>query len=387
MNRLDVEKQLADYRGWKENALEERLRELKRQILPADREAEQRALSRWQSVAKPLGSLGVLEEDIVRIAAVRGTEKVRIKKRALLVFCGDNGIVEEGVTQTGQDVTAAVAAGITRGESCSCLMAERAGADVFPIDVGMACDPENPGTLNPLTDRKIRRGTSNFTKEPAMTRREALTALLTGIDFVRVLRGQGYEILAVGEMGIGNTTTSSAVASVLLGAEPEAVTGRGAGLGNDGLARKVDAIKKGLKLHHPSPADGTGLLASVGGFDLAAMAGVINGGAVYRVPVVIDGVICAAAAAAACAIEERARDCMLASHVSREPAAELLLSHLHLKPCVSAGLCLGEGTGALTLFPLLDMALSVYSRMCTFSEMEIGAYQPFEEEKSEAEKN
>lgn len=375
----DIEKLLEDFRRWEEEKLEEKLEGLKKKMRSSDREAKRRALARWQNVAKPLGSLGVLEEDIVRIAGMQGTEKIDINKRALLVFCADNGVVEEGVTQAGQEVTAAVASCITRGMSCSCLMAEKAGADVFPVDVGIAGDLGESGMFHPLTDRKIRKGTANFTKEPAMTRREALAAVLTGMDLVRVLSGLGYRILAVGEMGIGNTTTSSALASVLLGKDPLTVTGRGAGLGADGLSRKVDAIRRGLKLHHPSCDDGVGLLASVGGLDLAAMAGVFLGGAVYGIPVVIDGVICAAAAAAACAIDKRAGDFMLASHVSKEPAAVLLLEHLKLHPAVSAGLCLGEGTGALTIFPLLDMAAAVYGQMCTFTEMEIGAYHPFDD--------
>ena len=203
-----------------------------------------------------------------------------------------------------------------------------------------------------------------------------LTAILTGIDAVRVLKEQGYRLSAVGEMGIGNTTTSSAVASVLLQKDPELVTGAGAGLDSAGLKRKTEAIRRGIGLHHPDPMDGMEVLQKVGGFDLAAMAGAFLGGAIYHVPVVIDGVIAAAAAAAAGRIAPAAKDYMLAAHVSAEPASIWLLDLIGVTPAIQAGLRLGEGTGALALFPLLDMALSIYRDMDTFAEMEIEEYKP-----------
>mgnify|MGYP000525546024 FL=1 len=247
---------LEDFRHFSEKELEIRFDQLKKQIVPADKTIREQAEKHWEHVAKPLGSLGVLEEDIVRAAAAQGEEVPDFSKRALLIFCADNGVVEEGVSQTGQEVTAAVVSNMTRGRSCSCLMAEKAETDVFPIDMGIACEVEHRGELHPLTERKIRRGTSNFTKAAAMTRQEVLTAILTGIDAVRVLKEQGYRLSAVGEMGIGNTTTSSAVASVLLQKDPELVTGAGAGLDSAGLKRKTEAIRRGIGLHHPDPMDG-----------------------------------------------------------------------------------------------------------------------------------
>lgn len=367
---------LEDFRHFSEKELEARFEELEKQIVPADKTIREQAEKHWERVAKPLGSLGVLEEDIVRAAAAQGESVPVFSKRALLIFCADNGVVEEGVSQTGQEVTAAVVSNMTRGRSCSCLMAERAGTDVFPIDMGIACEVEHQGELHPLTERSIRRGTSNFTKEAAMTRQEVLTAVLTGIDAVRVLKEQGYRLFAVGEMGIGNTTTSSAVASVLLQKDPELVTGYGAGLDSAGLKRKTEAIRRGIKLHHPDPMDGMEVLQKVGGFDLAAMAGAFLGGAIYHVTVVIDGVIAAAAAAAAGRMAPAATDYMLAAHVSAEPASIWLLDLIGVTPAIQAGLRLGEGTGALALFPLLDMALSIYRDMDTFAEMEIEAYKP-----------
>ena len=367
---------LEDFRHFSEKELEIRFDQLKKQIVPADKTIREQAEKHWGHVAKPLGSLGVLEEDIVRAAAAQGEKVPDFSKRALLIFCADNGVVEEGVSQTGQEVTAAVVSNMTRGRSCSCLMAEKAETDVFPIDIGIACEVEHQGKLHPLTERKIRRGTSNFTKAAAMTRQEVLTAILTGIDAVRVLKEQGYRLSAVGEMGIGNTTTSSAVASVLLQKDPELVTGAGAGLDSAGLKRKTEVIRRGIGLHHPDPMDGMEVLQKVGGFDLAAMAGAFLGGAIYHVPVVIDGVIAAAAAAAAGRIAPAATDYMLAAHVSAEPASIWLLDLIGVTPAIQAGLRLGEGTGALALFPLLDMALSIYRDMDTFAEMEIEEYKP-----------
>lgn len=366
----------ADYREWPEEELWERFAELAVRIVPADKGAFERCGRRWSHVAKPLGSLGVLEEDVQKLAAISGTENVRIGKKALVVFCADNGVVEEGVTQTGQEVTAVVTANLTRGESCSCLMAGVAGAEVFPVDIGVACGLGPLGSRFPLIDRKIRKGCANFTKEPAMTRREALAAVLTGMDMARALKEEGYDILAAGEMGIGNTTASSAVTAALLSADPAETTGRGAGLSSEGLSRKIDAVRRGLLLHRPDPCDGMGILRAVGGLDLAGLCGLCLGGAAYRIPVVLDGFISAAAAAAATALESHVPEYLLASHVSAEPAGERLLSFLGLKPAIRAGLCLGEGTGALALFPLLDMALEVYNRMRTFEEIQIEEYRP-----------
>lgn len=365
-----------DFRAYSGEKLEDILHKRLSQIEPVSKSSREEALLHWSRVAKPLGSLGVLEEDLVRIAGIQGSAKVSIESRALVVFCGDNGIVAEGVTQTGQEVTASVAAGITRGKSCSSLMAECAGVRVFPVDVGIACPLSDAGSCHPILDRKICPGTADFLEKPAMTRQETLAAVLIGMEAVRVLKEKGCQILAVGEMGIGNTTTSSAVAAVFLGEDPAFVTGRGAGLSSEGLSRKIQVIREGIARHQPDPEDGLDVLSKVGGLELAAMAGACLGAAVFRIPVVLDGLISAAAAAAARAVDKRVSDFLLASHVSAEPAAVRLLELLGLKPAVQAGLCLGEGTGALTLFPLLDMAKAVYSHMVTFEGMAIEPYQP-----------
>ena len=372
----EAEIQWETYRDWTEGQLSALLEEQCGRLVPADKEAERAAAFRFSKIAKPLGSLGVLEEDIIKIAGMTGSSAVKLDKKALIIFCADNGVVEEGVTQTGQEVTAAVTSNFTKGESCACLMAEKAGADVYPVDIGVACELGETGTVHPLIDRKIRKGTDNFIKTTAMTRREAVLAVLAGIELAGELKNKGYQIIATGEMGIGNTTTSSAVTSVLLGLDPAAVTGKGAGLSDSGLQQKIRTIKRGIELHKPDPSDGLDVLSKVGGFDLAGLAGVFLGGAIFRIPVVIDGFISAAAAAAAVAINETAGGYMLAAHVSAEPAGRKMLDFLGKKPAIEAGMCLGEGTGAVALFPLLDMTLAVYERMSTFKDIEIDEYKP-----------
>ena len=328
-------------------------------IAPADQAAMAAARIRWDSVAKPLGSLGILEDHIVRIAGAQGTPDVSLARKAVVAMCADNGVVAQGVTQTGQEVTAIVAENMARGASSVCRMARIAGADVVPVDIGVA----RPVSGHRLLQRNIRRGTANMARGPAMTREEATQAVLTGLELARELAGRGYTLLATGEMGIGNTTTASAVASVLLDRPPAEVTGRGAGLSDEGLSR-------------PDPADPLDVLAKVGGLDLAGLAGVFLGGAVCRVPVLVDGFISAVAALIARRICPDAAGYLLGSHASAEPAGRMVMEALELKPFLYAGMRLGEGTGAVAVMPLLDMGLAVYREMSTFDEIEIEAYQP-----------
>ena len=347
------------------------LRERLSGIVKSDEEAMTRAAARWNRVAKPLHSLGLLEDALIRIAGITGSEEMDLAQKAVLVLCADNGVVCEGVTQTGSEVTAIVAENFTTGNASVCRMAQIAGARVVPVDIGIGRPMRCPGLL----DRRVRSGTGNIAREPAMTREEAERAICVGIDLVAEEAARGTRVIATGEMGIGNTTTSSALASVLLGLEPEAVTGRGAGLSSDGLRTKISVIRRALALHQPDPNDPVGALAAVGGLDIAGLAGVFLGGAISHIPIVIDGVIAAVAAVVAARIEPRAVDYMLASHVSAEPAGQLLLNALGLAPVITAGMCLGEGTGAVALFPLLDMAAAVYREMTTFDENDIAQYE------------
>ena len=337
-----------------------------------DEQAAREAEARWDSIAKPLHSLGLLEDALVKICAITGRADCCLTPRAVAVFCADNGVVAQGVTQTGQEVTAIVAENITRGEASICKMAALAGAQVLPVDVGIARKPDCPGLL----DRRQGSGTADFTLGPAMTRDQAEGALRAGYDLARELAGKGCRLLAAGEMGIGNTTTSSAVAALLLGEDPETLTGRGAGLSSAGLRKKTEVIRAGIAKNHPDPADPLDVLAKVGGFDLAAMAGFYLGASAAGVPVILDGFISVAAALAAVRLAPRCIHAMIPSHCSGEPGTHRILRELRLVPVIQAGLCLGEGTGAVALMPLLDMAAAVYQGMPTFGEIHVKEYQP-----------
>lgn len=350
-----------------------KLEEILGKIRCADRAAMEQAGKRWKSVAKPLFSLGKLEDAVIRIAGIRGTADVALKKKGLVILCADNGVVEEGVTQTGQEVTAVVAENFTRHAASVCMMSEVAGVDLFPVDIGMAVDV--PGLTKP--EYKVASGTRNLVREPAMTRSQAKQAVLTGIRLAGELSEQGYDILATGEMGIGNTTTSSAVASVLLGCDPEKVTGRGAGLSDQGLRRKTETIRRAIGLHHPRREDVLDVLSKVGGLDIAGLAGVFLGGALYHIPVVIDGFISSVGALCAVRMAPDAADYMLPSHRSGEPAGGMVLDALGLSPFLDCNMTLGEGSGAVAVLPLLEMGLSVYREMATFADIHIEEYQEF----------
>lgn len=330
------------------------------------REAAQR---HWNTLAKPLGSLGVLEEDVVKLAALTRRKQIALRRRTLLVFCGDNGVVAQSVSQSDASVTAAVASALGRGDSTVNYMAAAAGCIVLPVDVGMNA-PAPPGVLG----RKIRHGTGDITQEPAMTREECLRAVEAGVRLAEEQAKNGTDILLLGEMGIGNTTTSAAVASVLLGCPPEQLTGRGAGLSDAGLQRKIQAVRQAVAAQRPDPKDPIDVLAKVGGLDLAALCGVCLGGARYRVPVLLDGVITNTAALCAVRLCPAVKDALIASHVSEEPAARRLLDAMGLRPCIAAGLHLGEGSGAVLALPLLDQALAVYNSGHTFDALGIEAY-------------
>ena len=340
-------------------------------ITPADMAAMERAKARWDSIAKPLGSLGALEEAVIRIAGMTGSADVDISRRAVVVMCADNGVVAQGVTQTGQDVTAIVTENMSKGDTSVCCMSRVAGAEVIPVDIGVA----KPVTGARIRQKCVRRGTADMTQGPAMTREEAAQAVMTGLELVGELKEAGYRILATGEMGIGNTTTSSAIVSVLLGKEAAEVTGRGAGLSTEGYQKKIAAVERAIALNRPDPADGLDVLHKVGGLDIAGLAGVFLGGAVHHIPVLVDGFISSAAALTAAAICPACRDYMLGSHASNEPAGRMVLEALGLHPFLFAGMCLGEGTGAVAVMPLLEMGAAVYRGMCTFEATDIEAYQ------------
>lgn len=354
-------------------------------------EAEAEAVSaaakkRWDSIAKPIDSLGLLEDNIVRICRVAGNaDPCDISRRALVIMCGDHGVVAEGVTQTGSEVTRIVSENFAKGCSTVNYMAESANVDIYTIDIGMNTPeyPEKRLVLGDIIDRKISRGTGNIAKEPAMSAEQCRRAIEVGIHTVGELKDRGYTIIATGEMGIGNTTPTSALAAVLLGMPADAVAGKGAGLSADGMDRKrkviSDAVSrvhgKGLKAEN----DIIDIMAEIGGYEISGMTGIFLGGLKYKIPIVIDGAISAVSALCASKIDSGAADYMLASHESEEEAGRLALKALGLEAIVHGRMCLGEGTGAMTLFPLLDMAMKVYAGMGSFQKYNIEAYKRFED--------
>lgn len=337
-----------------------------------DNEAKEEAHRRWAACAKPLGGLGLLEEAVEQIAALTGCAELDLSRRAVMVLCGDHGVTAQGVTQTDSSVTAAVVRGLAAGQTSVCRMAARANCQVIPVDMGVADFGPHPGVM----DLRVGNGTADMTQGPAMTRAQAVQAVCAGMELVRTAAEQGIKILAAGEMGIGNTTAASAVSSVLLGCPPEMVTGRGAGLSDAGLARKLAAVRRAIAVNQPKAEDPLDVLSKVGGFELAGLCGLYLGGAVYRIPVVMDGVIAAASALCAVRLCPQSSGAILASHVSAEPASHALLEALKKKPLITAQLHLGEGTGAVALLPLLDMALAVYEESYHFSDCGIQAYTP-----------
>lgn len=345
--------------------------DLCRAVPPLNAAAVEASRRRWDAVAKPLGSLGEMETLITRICGITGTPDPVLDHRAVLVFCADNGVVAEGVTQSPQSVTATVARSLARGSSSVCAMARVAGAQVMPVDIGMASEVDEPGLLQ----RCVRRGTGNLARETAMTRAEAERAILAGAALAGECKARGYELLAAGEMGIGNTTSSAAVAAALLGLRAERVVGRGAGLSDAGMERKRAAVERALRLHQPDPGDPVGVLSALGGLDIAAMVGVYLGGAALGLPVLLDGFISAAAALCAVRLCPALREHLLPSHCSGEAAGGMLMEALGLHPVIQAGLRLGEGTGAVALLPLLDMALAVYRSAGSFADIGMEAYK------------
>lgn len=343
-------------------------------IGPLNREAIERCTERWNSIAKPLYAFGEFEPMTIRMAGVTGNSDFYVKKKALVIMCADHGVLEEGVSQSNQEITKVMTEGFTRMECCASVMAEMAGVDLFPVDIGVASD-----LIPEVINRKISYGTKNMAKEPAMTREQAIRSLEVGIEMVEMLKEKGYEILCVGEMGVGNTTASSAMTSAFLNVPVASVTGRGSGLKAEGVVHKTKVLERIMASYTFDPEDPLDVLCKVGGFEIGGMAGLYLGAAANRIPVVADGVISCVAALLACKLAPAAKDYIFASHLSKEPAGKLLLDELGLTPCLTAGMHLGEGTGAVALMPVLDMAMGVYHRMSTFSEVEIMTYEPYDE--------
>ncbi len=349
----------------------DRVSELLAGIAPADEKAARETRECWDALAKPLDGLGMIEDAVCRIAAAQGSCRVRAERRMVAVFCADNGVVAQGVSQSGPEVTASVARGLCERSTSVCAMAHTARCAVAPVDVGMLEDVDAAG----LIASKTARGTADISQGPAMSREQAAQAILVGACVARTAAEAGVDVLLAGEMGIANTTTSAAVACALLGGDPERLTGRGAGLSSEGLARKVSVVRRALEVNRPDADDALDVIAKVGGFDIAAMCGFYLGAAASKRPAILDGFISCVAALCAVRLAPEVRGYLIASHLSAEPAAKEVLLALDLKAPIHARLHLGEGTGAVALLPLIDLGLAVYGDSRTFSTAGIEAYE------------
>jgi len=341
-------------------------------IEPLNDAAIMEAQKRLDSLTKPLGSLGRLEDIVKQLAGISGNVIPKADKKVVVIMCADNGVVDEGVAQSTRSVTAAVTRNFTRGITGINVLTKHAGAEILVVDIGVYEDIECEGVLN----KKIRKGTWNIAKGPAMTRKEAVKAIETGIEIVQDLKGKGVNILGTGEMGIGNTTTSSAVASVLTSADIDIMVGRGAGLSTEGLLKKINVVKKAIDINKPDPEDAIDVLSKVGGFDIAGLTGCFLGAAACRIPILIDGFISATAALAAIKIEPKTRDYILPSHGSAEPGMAKVMEAIGMEPYLNLRMRLGEGTGTAIAFHIIDAAIAAYTQMGTFEDASIEQYKP-----------
>ena len=320
-----------------------------------DEAAMKAAKARWDSRAKLPGSLGGLETLVIRLAGIQRTPTPRADHKRAVVFCADNGVAVQGVTPSPVHITADQAVNFARGGGTINVFARGCGAQVQVIDVGVATDYDEPGVLR----RVVRRGTGDITAGPAMTAAECRAAVETGVAAACEAAREGIQLLITGEMGIGNTTTSSAVAALLLDQPLELVTAKGAGTPQR-TAHKIEVLHRAIARNHPDPADPLDVIAKVGGLDIAALCGLYIGCAANGLAAFVDGVISGAAALCAARLVPLSRNYMLPSHCSAEPAGRLLLDALGLSPLITAGMCLGEGTGGALGALLLDQALAAY---------------------------
>ena len=329
-----------------------------------DQEAMDQAQTRLDQLTKPPGSLGKLEAIAIKLAGITGELYPDISHRQLVLFAGDHGVVAEGVSAFPQEVTESMVLNFLNGGAAVNVFARQGDVQIKLVDVGMIADLTHPE----LQKCKVKAGTNNFCAGPAMTKEEAIEAIEVGISVAKEAKAQGVQVLATGEMGIGNTTPSSALASVLAQIPVEQVVGRGTGVDEAGLKRKISAISRGIELNRPDPMDPLDALAKVGGLEIAGLAGLILGAASLRIPIIIDGFISSAAALVAAKIAPASKDFMLASHASVEPGHNQVLGEIGLEPIIYLDMRLGEGTGAVLAMHLVDAAVLMIKEMATFAE-------------------
>jgi nicotinate-nucleotide--dimethylbenzimidazole phosphoribosyltransferase len=334
-------------------------------IPPLDEAAMQAARARQDTLTKPQGSLGRLEELSIQLAGITGQPRPRVPRKAVIVMAGDHGVVRNGVSAYPAEVTRQMVLNFLRGGAAINVLARQAGARVTVVDVGVAADfDEAPG----LVRRKVAYGTADFTRGPAMTAQQAEQALQVGVEVLEAEIAAGLDLVATGDMGIGNTTPSAAIVAAMSGLPVASVTGRGTGVDDAGLARKVAAIETALAVNRPDPANAFDVLCKVGGLEIAGLAGVIIAAASHRVPVVIDGFISGAAALIAVGLAPAAQPYLIASHRSVEVGHQAMLELLRVRPLFDFDLRLGEGTGAVLAFHVVEAAARILDEMATFAE-------------------
>jgi len=337
-------------------------------IKPLDEGAMAEAQARQNQLTKPQGSLGRLEELSIQLAGIQGKSVPQIRHKAIITMAGDHGVVAEKVGNWPQEVTAQMVYNFLDGGAGINVLARQAGARIVVVDMGVATELEpNPQLLS----RKIASGTQNISLGPAMTGEQAVTAIETGIEVVVAEVAKGLDIVGTGDMGIGNTTASSAICAIMTGKPVAEVTGRGTGITDEQLAHKIEVIKKALTVNRPDPSQPLDVLAKVGGFEIGGLVGVMLGAAAHHIAVVIDGFISGTAALIATALAPRLTDFLIAAHVSAEAGHKSLLRHLGLKPLLDLGMRLGEGTGAALGIFLAEAAARVLAEMSTFAEAEV----------------
>lgn len=335
-------------------------------IKEADKNYKNEAKERLDNLIKPKESLGKLEDICIQLAGIYKSKYFDTSKKAIIACAGDHGVYEEGVAPNPQETTKIQIPNFPKGITGVGALANFANAKVVAIDVGVKCDEKLEGVL----DYKIRKGTSNMTKGPAMSREEAVKSLEVGIEVSQNLIKDGYTVLGIGEMGIANTTPSSAIVSVFGDFDPLEVTGIGAGLSSDRVIKKADVIRKSIQLNNPNKNDALDVLSKVGGFEIGAMAGVILGASANNTPVVLDGFISYAAALIAYNLNPITKDYMIASHFSAEPGSQRAFKLLDLNPMLYMDMRLGEGSGAALTFNIIEAANFTYKNMITFEEAE-----------------
>jgi nicotinate-nucleotide--dimethylbenzimidazole phosphoribosyltransferase len=336
------------------------------QISSRERADTSRVRARLDRLTKPIGSLGRLEELTEKVAAITGKEAPKIAHKVIVVMAADSGVAAEGVSAYPKAVTAQMVANIMRGGAAINTLSRHIGARLVVVDMGVASEitPIYPQLLV----RKIGKGTGNIARGPAMSRQDAIRAVETGIEMVQVEAEKGMDIVGTGDMGIANTTPSSAIASLFTGAPVEAVTGRGTGIDDERLKHKISVIERAIEVNSPNPDDPLDVLAKVGSFEIGGIAGVILGAAARKIPVVIDGFISGASALIAVALAPKVKDYLIAAHCSAEPGHKIVLDHLGLKPLLSLDMRLGEGTGSALGISLVEAATKILSEMATFGE-------------------